>query len=321
MEKELKNIVESCGVQIFGKPKELLDQLRAAGCPEKDVMITGLILTSCPSVGALLIRGNVSQPEGNALISAVVDSTELSVRAARVYLKKMMSAASIPDLWTPHLMTRETRPKSLTPMAQGEEELTQELIGQLKSDEDHSEAIRDLNVLSEGGNIHASYALGMYFKAIDDVNETDRGREFFIRAANQGYGPANGALADYEIRGARKKMTKAAKYFENPTTLPGRDGREWAKLSAQMLTYREDNSKRIKSTIVLQVLLLAMAFAVVAMNLADLGIFSVIGLVVQGLGLGWSLVGRIVFGPYISCRTACYAALGGWLATVLGLIL
>lgn len=320
MQKELKTIVESCGKEIFLDADRLMQFMQQSGCEEKDIMTVGLILKTCPSVGAILAQDEVSQAEINMLVTAAVSTSGLSVHAVRSTLGKCMGACGISGAWVPYLLINEPQPEmTLKPMMIDEDDTLEDLEARLGLDEVRSEIIHDLDVLSSNGNIRASYSLGKFYKPLDEKFHSTTGKEYFQRAAAQGYGPANGALADYLIRSDRKSMARAAKYFENPTTLAGHDGREWVKLSSQLLNYREENARRINSLLIMQIVMLVMSVLTLCVGLVGIGVFSIGALVVQVGSLAWTLFMKF-FGPYYSCRNGCFATIASWLVLVLGML-
>lgn len=81
-------------------------------------------------------------------------------------------------------------------------------------------------------------------------------QNLFNCAAQQGYGPGYGALADHALNGRRKNLRRAAQYFGYPTSLAGRDGKRWSKNAADLLAYREQNVRSGRQTLLLVVVTL-----------------------------------------------------------------
>lgn len=313
MDKELKLIVEANGKEIFTDAELLMQQMRQAGCSEKKVMTAGLILKSCPAVGRVLAQEQVTQADVGVLMSTTLANTGLSAYSVRLYLSAFLNACGVRDLWVPYMMTYEPQPTvSLSPMIPQENETVEELSARLSEDQDRSDAIHDLDALSQSGNIRASYALGTFYKKIDETYHTENGKHYFERAARQGYGPANGALADYAVCGKRKDIRKAAKYFENPTTLSGADGRSWTKLSEQLLDYREENALRSKLVLRLEILMLVLTVAAIVLMEFPINVWNVFCILIQIGNLGWTVISRW-FNPYQSNRYMCYCLILSWI--------
>ena len=320
MEKELKAILQEKGKTILSDPDNLMLLLNQQGCDVTKVMTLGLVLKSCPPAVFMLQQPQITEAESNVLVSAVVSQTGLSVTAVRRILHTVMSAAEIKSTWTPKLLAFERRPmKELTTLAPGEEEMLAELERALRLPNVSSETLHDLDELSKKGSIRASYLLGEYYKKIDDEEGTITGRQYFLRAARLGYGPANGALADYMVRSNRKNMAAAAACFEDPTSITGHHGRRWKTLAESLLSYREDNKKRTGGMLLLQIFFLALTVAILAFGLLNVGLFGILALVAQVLSLLYLLYAS-VFGPYFSCKVPGYAMLISWLALVLALL-
>ena len=321
MEKELKAIVQAKGQAVFADADALMKELTQQGCSVTQVMTLGLILKGCPSVVNALEQPQLSEAEAKVLVSATVNQTGLSVGAVRRTLGIMMRAAEVKTLWSPKLLLWERRPQdNITTMVPNEEAALAALETALRQGgEVSSETIHDLDVLSENGSIRASYLLGEYFKRQDDEQKTQHGRKYFQRAAQQGYGPANGALADYMIRQSRKNMVTAAACFEDPTSITGHHGRRWKILAEQLLTYREDNKKRTRAMIGLQLVFLLLTLALLIPGFLQADFFGVTAIVVQLLSLGYLLYGS-AFKPYLSCKVPCYALLISWLTLAFTLL-
>ncbi|MBR6825705.1 MAG: hypothetical protein IKM59_04070 [Oscillospiraceae bacterium] len=314
MDKELNLIISTKGKELFRNPDQLMQELRQSGVPEKDVLTTGLILKTCVSVSNMLAQDDLSRAEINVMLTATCIATGLSACTVRYYLGMFLRACGIAEPWKPQMMTDEVKPDiSLTPMVLEENETAEQLAQRLNQDAELSEEIRDLETLSKNGNIHASYALGKFFKPLDDKHKTIKGKVYFQRAANLGYGPANGALADYELREERKNIPQAAKYFENPGAITGKDGREWAKISDGLLQYREDNNLRVQKVLRMQLWIMALTGVLLTVFAYAAGpLWSILCAVAQLAGLGWTLYVKKV-SPYSSCQYALYAVVLSWI--------
>ena len=320
MEKELKALLQEKGKVIFADADTLMRELSQRGCSDAQVMTLGLILKGCPPVVYAMEKDQLSEAESNMLVSAAVSQTGLSVGAVRRNLDIMMRAADIKTSWSPKLLLWERNHQfKAANVIPGEEPALEELEKALSQPEVSSETIHDLDILSQKGSIRASYLLGEYFKKIDDVQNTDHGRKYFQRAAMQGYGPANGALAEYMIRQNRKNMVTAAACFEDPTAITGHHGRRWATLAEHLLAYREENKKRNRNMIALQLIFLALTLLLLITGLVGFGFFGVVAVLIQLMSLCYLFFAK-AFGPYMSCKVPCYALLISWLALAITMI-
>lgn len=320
MEKELKQIVENCGKEVFQNADQLMQLMQQAGCAEKNILIAGLILKACPSVGNILQQGKVTQSETNVLLSTVVTATGLSGYTVRMYIGAFLRACGVQGMWNPRLMVYDAQSNArLRPMTVEEDETVEDLMKRLAEDEERAAVIHDLDVLSKGGNVRASYELGKFYKDIDEKFHTEKGKVFFQRAAKQGYGPANGALAHYAACGERKDLAKAAKFFENPTSISGSDGREWSALSEQLLKYLEENSLRVGKVLTLQIWSLVATVAALILAATQFTVWGILAVLVQLAGLGWTLFSKFVR-PFNSCRLACYGVVLGWILLILSVL-
>ena len=160
--------------------------------------------------------------------------------------------------------------------------------------------------------------LGEFFRNYDVKNGTIAGQQYYQRAARMGYGPANGALADYMIRSDRKNMAKAAACFEDPTSITGRDGRKWKTLAERLLSYREENKKRTSSMLLMQLLFLAMTVLLMFLGFVG-GVFGITSIVIQVLSIAY-LAFASVFGPYFSCKYSGYAMVISWLSLAVAML-
>lgn len=313
----LKKIIEENGRGVLSLPDQLAKVMAQKGCKEKDILSVCMILKCCPSVASVLIQGNASEAEVNALVRSAVLQTGLTVGAVRNTLGMLMRACGFQVTWAPHFISKEQWvDRKVMPMTIGEDETLAEVQARIGEDQGRVDALSDLNTLSEQGNARASYALGKFYKVMDDRYNTQLGKQYFQKAANQGYGPANGALADYLVRGERKRMSQVAACFENPTALAGGDGREWSGLSTKVLRYREENAKRLWSTILVQIVMFVLTVVILTFEAADVGGWGLFTLAVQLGCLGWSLFSRM-FKPYNSCRIPYYGMMLSWLCIVL----
>jgi len=320
MEKELKELLEAQGKAILLRPDELMQKLHEKGCDAGQIMTLGLILKSCPTVANILQQERVSEAESNALVSAAVNHCGLSVVAVRRSLSTVMKAAGIKSTWRPRLLVYEIEAeKEYTALIPDEAKLLAKLEQDLKGENVSSETLHDLAALSKKGSLRASYLLGEYYREQDVKNGTTYGKQYYERAARMGYGPANGALAEYMLRSDRKNMAKAAACFEDPTSITGKEGRAWKTLAERLLSYREDNKKRTGGMILLQGVLLALTVLLLVLNVFSLPLFGILAVLIQLASLGY-LIFSYIFGPYFTCKYSGYAMLASWLSLALAIL-
>lgn len=319
----LKKIINEFGVNALNFPDDLANAMREQGMEEKEILTVVMILKCCPSVAGVLTRGSASDAEVNALIRSAVLKTGLSVSSVRQTLGMLMHACGFEITWAPSIMFREKRVDvKVMPMTIEEGETLEQLQERIVQDPERAEALSDLHLLAEQGSAGANYALGKFYKVMDDQYHTEIGRPYFQKAADCGYGPAFGALAAYMIRGEKKQMDKIADCFQNPTALAGNDGREWANLSSKILKYREENQKRLRTSFFVQLamLVLSVVIMILAMgNGAESAVLPVLALLGQLGCLGWTMFSRI-FKPYNTGRYAYFVMTLSWICLVAGLM-
>lgn len=185
---------------------------------------------------------------------------------------------------------------------------------------DTETALSDLQTLSQAGNAYASYQLGLYYSSheMEGMDTQQVAQNFFNCAAQQGYGPGYGALADYALNGRRKNLRRAAQYFGYPTSLAGRDGKRWSKNAADLLAYREQNVRSGRQTLLLVVVTLVITLLAGICSPREFAM-AVPALVLE-LGCGVRCVLGLVMDPYGSYRFV-YAALAAcWLLNILCLV-
>ena len=178
----------------------------------------------------------------------------------------------------------------------------------------------DLEVSAQAGNAYASYQLGLYYSSheMEGMDTQQVAQNFFNCAAQQGYGPGYGALADYALNGRRKNLRRAAQYFGYPTSLAGRDGKRWSKNAADLLAYREQNVRSGRQTLLLVVVTLVITLLAGICSPREFAM-AVPALVLE-LGCGVRCVLGLVMDPYGSYRFV-YAALAAcWLLNILCLV-
>lgn len=314
MENKLKKIIEENGLDILNHPDQLCGSMQEKGISDKNVCTMMLILKCCPGAVTTLSQGEVSMIEANALLRAAVVNTGLSTAAVRKVLGALLHACGVKTNWELHLAIRDRYINKQVMPSVSQEAAASELAQQLKQADKDSAVFSDLHNLAVAGNVQAAYALGKYYKEQDNKDGGNTGEQYFAMAAKLGYGPAEGALADYALRRRHKFMWKIAQRFRQPAALSGQDGREWAPLSRKLLNYRRENTDRIQATLVNQILVLILTLLMV--NIVSCGTWGSVALGLQVIGLGWSLVCRF-WQPFHSARNACYLMTLSWVILVL----
>lgn len=323
LNRTLKRLLQEEGLEILNQPEELRQQLEEIGVPKTEAITVELVLTGCPSIVPTLLQGELSVAEANVLVSCVVRNTLLPPSVVRRVLGALAVAANVDFAGQKLAAIAESVPDMLNrqPTYEGsiqearEDEKLRTAIANLQRKQDHAAALSDLENLVKDGNAYASYVLGCYYHEEDQRNGTEKGYQYYSLAAKLGYGPAYGALAEYEMKRNSKGMHKAAKCFEHPTALAGQDGRKWTQNASKLLSYREENKKRSKSMILWSVLALIFAALICTVN-GVVGVFAVL------LAL-FSLVRSVyllVFSPYYSHKSNCIAILVCWVLAVLALV-
>lgn len=322
MNNKLKEIIDEFGRNSLAYPDDLCTAMRNKGMAEKDILTIQLILKCCPSVPGLLISGDFAEPEINMLIRSTVKQTGLSVSSVRSALGMLLNACGCRTSWMPHLISRESKSiQRVMPVTIEEGETFQDLQERLASNTDSAEVLSDLNTLAEQGNVDANYKLGQYYKIMDDQFHTEKGLPYFIRAAELGYGPANGAVAEYMLRREHKNMAKIDELFRNPTALSGADGREWTKISSQVLRYQQENKGRQKTALIRQLIFLLLSFAATLIGggfRSPVSFLCDLSVVLQAGSLLWSIF-IILFKPMATVKYAYLGMTIGCLLMILGL--
>lgn len=314
MERKLKRIIEEHGLDVLSQPDDLCSFMLEQKITKKDVYTTMLILQCCPTVASTLSLGEMTTAEANALLRSAVINTGLSAGTVRKVLGALLHACGVKTDWSLHLAFRDKYVnKSVLPSV-GKETSASELAKQLQSADPESEVFSDLHNLAVSGNVKAAYALGKYYRTQDLKEGDNRGEQYFAMARSMGYGPADGALADYELRRTHKHMWRIAQRFQYPSTLSGQDGREWISLSQKLLEYRQANTRRLQSTLVMQIFVLILT--VLMISTVPCGTWGSTAAVLQVIGLVWTAVCRF-FKPFHSARTACYLMILSWAILVL----
>lgn len=317
MNRVLQQVIAQDGISILQDPPRLRARILELGGSEQDAITIELILTSCPSVSPALSQGELPQSEVNVLISSAVRASGLSVSTVRRVLGALITASGSKLSGHPPFLLPILRRKAqnLSLMGEQEDATLRAALQAIQSGSDPAQPLSDLERLSQAGSAYASYQLGNYYHPQDRKNGTELGRPYYQTAADLGYGPAYGALADYDINGKKKNLRRAAEYFEHPTALAGADGRSWSSNAANLLRYRSENLLRGRKTLILSALTVLFAFFIVVLN-------PLLGLVAVLLSLGalGSTLYALLTAPYHSHRTAYYLILLCWLLAVAALV-
>lgn len=267
MEQILKKIIRQEGISVLSQPEKLREALAAHGAKPEAVLQWTLLLTACPNASALATRQEVTAAELNAVVSAAVQASALHPARVRKMLGQLLRAAEV-KLPSGLLSLEKRSHFQGTVEVEQEEELLKSANGE--TEEKPETALTVLQTLSDNGNGHASYCLGLYFRkhTVEGVDCPAMTHGYFEKAAEQGYGPAFGALADDALHGKKKRLEQAAKYFAQPNALVGQHGKEWSKNAAALLAYRENNRSQGKTAlgISLLALLCTLAASVIAVE-------------------------------------------------------
>ncbi|MEG1879397.1 MAG: hypothetical protein RR211_07160 [Pseudoflavonifractor sp.] len=313
----LSQVITQQGLSILSDPKKLRDSLVSAGEAPVTAATMELILLSCPFVASTLAQGELCQAEANVLLSRVVQTTALAPATAWKLLLDLMTASGISIKWPAKslngLIKKADYPASIPDAQEGA--ILRVAQQHLKAGIDPAAALSILDRLAQTGNAYANYYLGDYFHQIDLAEGSNKGEEYFRLAAELGYGPAYGGLADCALNCSPKNLQKAATYLEYPTALVGYDGKTWAQNAAKLLDYRGKNRKRGRDLLFLTGLSLLLSLAVLPLG-------SIAGL--PALLLSLAALGRTVYSllwsQYSSHRSTYYAVLACWLLCVLALL-
>lgn len=317
MGNEMKKIIEAQGKAILETPDALETSMRESGCSEREIHSVLLILKCCPSVTEALGQEELSASEAEVLVRTVVLRTGLSADATRNTLGTLLRACGQKTSWGPRPAIRDgLTPVRSVPVSTEEVENIESLLARIEEDPNSAAVYSDLNNLAREGNVQAAYALGSYFKKADNRLGTEAGLPYFKTAAAMGYGPANGAIADYILRRKHKNMGKIAANLKVPTVFCGKDGREWADISERMLVYRQENLNRLNRALWFQLAMLLFTIAVAQLGSSGWGTAAILA---QGACFLWILISRLCR-PYASARIAIGATALSWLVLVLAVL-
>ena len=320
MREILKEVVNEQGLQILQTPAMLRAKLEEKGDDRSDALLWELILTACPSVADVAVQPELSRAEVNTVIGAATKTTMLSASLVRRMVQQLLDAAQVKLSPVPRflILANGRHGGACSVEDQREGEVLQAALASLETDTET--ALSDLQTLSQAGNAYASYQLGLYYSSheMEGMDTQQVAQNFFNCAAQQGYGPGYGALADHALNGRRKNLRRAAQYFGYPTFLAGRDGKRWSKNAADLLAYREQNVRSGRQTLLLVVVTLVITLLASICSPREFAM-AVPALVLE-LGCGVRCVLGLVMDPYGSYRFV-YAALAAcWLLNILCLV-
>ncbi len=280
-------VISKGGADALRNADTFCEGLRQEGINDVDVRTVGLLLEACPSVLTTVRDAangsiNLTNAEAESLVNTAVQETNLNTATVRRILSDLFHAAgvSFPDeipetsfsfrkgtggwkaLLNPLTMgvpdpefaaTLQPVPKEYEVMV-GEEEDEEASVSDLDTND-----VDALTILAANGDAKACYLMGLnlYEKGSDD--NKDKARIYFERAAELGYGPAYGALADYEISGKRQNMRKAAVYLRHPGSLSKPDGNRWRDNAAKVFAFWDTNQRRFIPTLILALVFLVLS--------------------------------------------------------------
>lgn len=317
MNRVLQQIIAQDGISILQEASRLRVRIVELGGNPKDAITLELMLTACPSIAPALSQGDLPQSEVNVLISSVVRTTGLSVATVRRALGDLITASG--NRLSGHapflLPILHKKQGEVSLLGELEDPVLRSALEQINSGADPAQPLSDLERLSQAGNAYASYQLGKYYHSQDRKNGTELGRPYYQLAADLGYGPAYGALADYDINGKKKNLRRAAACFEHPTALAGLDGQNWSANAANLLRYRSENLARCRQTLLLTVLGLLFSFFIIFLE----PLFGFVAMLLSLSALGTTIYSMLA-APYHSHRSAYLLLLFCWLLAVAALL-
>lgn len=317
MNRVLQQVIAQDGIAVLQEPSRLRGRIVELGVNPKDAITLELMLTACPSIAPALSQGDLSQSEVNVLISSVVRTTGLSVSIVRRVLGDLIAASG--NRLSGHapflLPILHKKQGEISLLGELEDPVLRSALEQIKSGADPAQPLSDLERLSQAGNAYASYQLGNYYHPQDRKNGTELGRPYYQLAADLGYGPAYGALADYDINSKKKNLRRAAACFEHPTALAGLDGQTWSANAANLLRYRSENLVRCRQTLLLTALGLLFSFFIIFLE----PLWGIVAMLLSLSALGITLYSMLA-APYHSHKSTYLLLLFCWLLAVTALL-
>lgn len=321
----VKEILQQKGVCLLEQPKKLEEELRSAGCAECEIYTVMLILNGCPATAATLTGKSPTRTEIHNLIRSISKETGLNVHVVRHVLGELMVAcglvtreAVIYSVWPVWALNGRRLPGegSLAAELAHEDELVRKLATELERTNEDAAVFGRLQLMAEQGNAEAAYRLGMYFRSGSDPTDQKRAEHYFVLAAELGYGPAHGALAECLSRDVRK-IDAAMKQISHPLSVCGREGRKWKTVMDKLMKYQRTNVLRLKGLLQGQLLSVLMMTVMLVLCGADICMVMAAGL--QTGGLACTLWGRFRK-QHLSCTIPMYLMITGWIMALLGIM-
>lgn len=322
---KVTKIIKQKGDGLLNHPEALEAELRSAGCSETDLHTTMLVLYGCPAVAATLTAGTPTKTEIHNLIRSITRETGLSVRASRRVLGQLMFLCG---MLTPEALAHSAWParlfsgvqlsgtQMLSPEIIWEDAQVQKLAAVLDSGTTDAAVLSKLDLLASQGHPEAAYYLGLHFRDQGDPAEQKKAQAYFTQAAQLGYGPAHGALADCLSQDVRQ-LGSALRHIRHPIALCGTEGRKWRGVMDKLLQYQRSNLSRLRGMLRVQLLsLLAMALL---LYLCGTGVCMVLAAGLQTAALAWTLWARYRQ-HHLSCAVPGYLLVASWSMIPLGIL-
>lgn len=279
-------VISKGGADVLRNADTFCEGLRQEGINDVDVRTVGLLLEACPSVLTTVRDAangsvNLTNAEAESLVNTAVQETNLNTATVRRILSDLFHAAgvSFPDEIPETAFSSGKRLKNskalLKPLTMGVPDpefaatlqpVPKEYEAMVSEEEEEASVsnldtndVDALTILAANGDAKACYLMGLnlYEKGSDE--NKDKARIYFERAAELGYGPAYGALADYEISGKRQNMRKAAVYLRHPGSLSKPDGNRWRDNAAKVFAFWDTNQRRFIPTLILALVFLVLS--------------------------------------------------------------
>ena len=311
--KQFKLIIDERGKELLNDRVALEEAMREKGCDERDIHTIMLILASCPTVARRLVEAEPTKRDLRSMVNSCCALSGLHARAVRRGLGMRMYGCGYGSGYAPRLTVWcvQGNHLELFPEHEQEDRTVGELIRRVEANAEDAAALSDLSALAKAGNPRAAYFLGCLDMKSGDSYRKIRAVQYFSQAKEGGFGPAYGALANLNMTFGKRYMAKAARYFNHPASLYGKEGRQWKALSQSLLQYRTENKKRLSIAAVWQGVTLAASGVLLGLT-GGFGAWGIVCMVGQSLALLWTVICRI-FRPYATSRVAYYALMLSWL--------
>ncbi len=334
-------VINKGGADVLQNADTFCEGLRQEGTNEVDIRTVGLLLGACPSVLTTVRDAangsvNLTNAEAESLVNAAVQETNLNTSTVRRILSDLFHAAgvSFPDEIPETAFSFRAgngAPKALLkPLTMGVPDpefaatlqpVPKEYANVLETeDEDASEYELDtddvdaLAILAANGDAKACYLMGLHLYDEKTDSSRDKARIYFERAAELGYGPAYGALADYEISGKRQNMRKAAVYLRHPGSLSQPDGSRWRDNAAKVFAFWDTNKRRFMPTLILALVFLVLSLYCFTASM----VFGLIATIVSAACIVMTVLIRFRF-QYVSYSWIYLGFTVSWLLMILAI--